>query len=217
MNWIFGPGRKRGKGTILSKTIDFIFDFASPNAYLVWKVLPGVVARSGAKVNVVPCLLGGMFKLTGNRAPMTAFGDVKGKLEYERLETERFIKKHALKNFRFNPHFPVNTLLLMRGLIAARRTGAGEVYREAIIKGMWEEGLKMDDAAIVSGVLDAAGLDAKAILELTQDAAVKAELAANTEGAVARGAFGIPTLFVGQAMFFGKERLGQIEEELIAR
>jgi 2-hydroxychromene-2-carboxylate isomerase len=199
----------------LSKSIDFIFDFASPNAYLVWKVLPDVATRTGANVNIIPCLLGGIFKLTGNRAPMTAFGEVKGKLEYERLETERFIKKHALKDFRFNPHFPVNTLLLMRGLIAARRMGAGDAYFEAVLRGMWEDGRKMDDAAVVSGVLEAAGMDARAILELTQDANVKAELAANTDAAVARGAFGIPTFFVGQAMFFGKERLGQLEEELV--
>jgi 2-hydroxychromene-2-carboxylate isomerase len=198
----------------MSKAIDFIFDFASPNAYLAWKVMPGVTARTGAVVNIVPCLLGGIFKLTGNRAPMTAFGEVKGKLEYERLETERFIKKHALKEFRFNPHFPVNTLLLMRGLIAARRLGAGDAYVEAVLAGMWEDGRKMDDAAVVSEVLLAAGLEAKVILELTQDAGVKAELAANTERAVARGAFGIPTFFVGEAMFFGKERLGQVEEEL---
>jgi 2-hydroxychromene-2-carboxylate isomerase len=198
----------------MSKTIDFIFDFSSPNAYLAWKVLPGIAARSNAQVNLIPCLLGGLFKLTKNQAPMTAFGNVKGKLEYERLETQRFIAKHGLRDFRFNPHFPVNTLLIMRGLLAARRANVGEVYFDAVLKAMWEEGQKMDDPAVVAAVLSAAGLDAKAILDSAQDPDVKAELAANTSAAAARGAFGIPTFFVGNEMFFGKERLGQVEEDL---
>jgi 2-hydroxychromene-2-carboxylate isomerase len=198
----------------MSKTIDFIFDFASPNAYLAWKVLPVIAARTHAQVNLIPCLLGGLFKLTGNQAPMTAFGNVKGKLDYERLETQRFIAKHGLRDFRFNPHFPVNTLLIMRGWLAARRANVGEAYFEAILNAMWEEGQKMDDPAVIGAVLRAAGLDAKALLDAAQDPGVKAELAANTDAAAARGAFGIPTFFVGDEMFFGKERLGQVEEEL---
>jgi 2-hydroxychromene-2-carboxylate isomerase len=197
----------------MSKTIDFIFDFGSPNAYLAWKVLPGIAARTNAQVNLIPCLLGGLFKLTGNQAPMTAFGNVKGKLEYERLETQRFIDKHGLRAFRFNPHFPVNTLLIMRGLLAARRVKVGDVYLETVLKAMWEEGQKMDDLAVVATV-KVAGLDAKALLDAAQDPEVKAELAANTSAAAERGAFGIPTFFVGNEMFFGKERLGQVEEEL---
>jgi 2-hydroxychromene-2-carboxylate isomerase len=198
----------------MSKTIDFIFDFGSPNAYLAWRVLPGIAARANAHVNLIPCLLGGLFKLTGNQAPMTAFGNVKGKLEYERLETQRFIAKYGLNDFRFNRHFPINTLLIMRGLLAARRANLSDVYLETVLKAMWEDGQKMDDPAVVAAVLSAAGLDAKTILEAAQDPDVKAELAANTSAAAARGAFGIPTFFVGDDMFFGKERLGQIEEEL---
>jgi 2-hydroxychromene-2-carboxylate isomerase len=198
----------------MSKTIDLIFDFGSPNAYLAWKVLPGIAARSNAQINLIPCLLGGLFKLTGNQAPMTAFGNVKGKLEYESLETRRFIDKHGLRAFRFNPHFPVNTLLIMRGLLAARRANVGDVYLETVLKAMWEDGQKMDDPVVVAAVLSTAGLDAKALLEATQDPDVKGELAANTNAAAARGAFGIPTFFVGDEMFFGKERLGQVEEEL---
>ena len=198
----------------MSKAIDFIFDFGSPNAYLAWKVLPGILARTDAQVNLIPCLLGGLFKLTGNQSPMTAFGNVKGKLEYERLETQRFIVKHGLRDFRFNPHFPVNTLLIMRGLLAARRRNAGNSYLETVFKAMWQDGQKMDDPAVVAAVLNGSGLDAKAILETAQDPEVKAELAANTSAAAARGAFGIPTFFVGNQMFFGKERLGQLEEEL---
>jgi 2-hydroxychromene-2-carboxylate isomerase len=198
----------------MSKNIDFIFDFGSPNAYLAWRVLPGVAERSKARINLIPCLLGGLFKLTGNQAPMTAFGNVKGKLEYERLETQRFIAKHDIRDFRFNPHFPVNTLLIMRGLLAARRAMVGDIYLETVLKAMWEKEQKMDDPAVVATVLGAAGLDAKSILDAAQDPEVKAELAANTSAAAARGAFGIPTFFVGDEMFFGKERLGQVEEEL---
>jgi 2-hydroxychromene-2-carboxylate isomerase len=199
----------------MSKTLDFIFDFGSPNAYLVWKALPGVVTRTGARVNVIPCLLGGLFKLTGNQSPMAAFGGVKGKLEYERLETQRFIDKHGITAFRFNPHFPVNTLLIMRGLLAARRVNMGDAFLEAVLKAMWEDGRKMDDPAVVAEVLGEAGLDATAILDATQDPGIKAELAANTNAAAARGAFGIPTFFVDDEMFFGKERLGQVEEQLL--
>ena len=198
----------------MTKTLDFIFDFGSPNAYLAWRVLPKVLQPTGAKLNLIPTLLGGLFKLTNNQPPMAAFGPVKGKLDYERRETERFIARHGLTAFRFNPHFPINTLLIMRGLVAARRMGVGEPYLEAVLKAMWEDGQKMDDPEVVARVLTAAGLDARAILEATQDPEVKAELIANTEAAVARGVFGIPTFFVGSEMFFGKDRLDQVAEEL---
>ncbi|MDD3837614.1 MAG: DsbA family protein, partial [Phenylobacterium sp.] len=114
--------------------------------------------------------------------------------------------------FRQNPHFPVNTLLIMRGLVAARRMGVGDRYLEAVSAAMWEQGLKMDDPAVVREALSAAGLDAEALLAATQDPEVKAELMANTEAAAARGAFGVPTFFVGEEMFFGKDRLDQVEE-----
>jgi 2-hydroxychromene-2-carboxylate isomerase len=192
--------------------IDFIFDFGSPNAYLAWKVLPAIAERTGATVNLIPCLLGGIFKATNNRSPGEAFGEVKGKLAYEGLETRRFVEKHGLTAYRPNPHFPVNTLLIMRGLIAARRAGIGEAYLAAVLAAMWEAGEKMDDPEVVRRVLDAAGLDGAALIAATQDPEVKAELAANTETAVARGVFGIPTFFVGEEMFFGKDRLGQVEE-----
>ena len=198
----------------MPKTIDFIFDFGSPNAYLAWKNLPAIAARAGAEINLIPCLLGGIFKLTGNQSPMTAFGEVKGKLAYTARETARFVARHGLTAYRSNPHFPVNTLLIMRGLIAARRMGVGEPYLAAVLKAMWEEGKKMDDPTIVAEVLTAANLDAPAILAATQEPAVKAELVTNTEAAVARGTFGIPTFYVGDEMFFGKDRLREVEEEL---
>jgi 2-hydroxychromene-2-carboxylate isomerase len=195
-------------------TIDFIFDFGSPNAYLAWRVLPGIAQRTGAKVNLIPALLGGIFKATGNRSPAEAYSDIKGKLAYEALETRRFVARHGLTAFRQNPHFPVNTLMIMRGLVAAQRMGVGDRYLETVLAAMWEQGEKMDDPSVVARVLSAAGLDAEALLAATQDPAVKAELIANTEAAVARGVFGIPTFFVGNEMFFGKDRLEQVEAEL---
>ena len=200
----------------MTKTLDFIFDFGSPNAYLAIKALPPVLERTGARLNVIPCLLGGIFKLTNNRAPLVAFADVKGKNAYDMLEIRRFVEKHALSRFRLNPHFPVNTLRLMRGFLAAEELGVKDTYLEAGLAAMWEQGLKMDDPVVFAGALESNGLDAKAILACAEEPRIKDRLAANTERAVARGAFGIPTFFVGEDMFFGKERLAQIEEMLAA-
>lgn len=198
----------------MSKTLDFVFDFASPNAYLVYKALPPVLARTNARLNLIPCLLGGLFKSTGNQAPMLAFGNVKGKLEYDQLEIQRFIAKHELQQFSFNPYFPVNTLMLMRGAIVAEGQGQLTNYVEVGLSAMWEQQLKMDDPEVFVKTMSDAGLDGQALLEGTADAEVKAALAANTAGAAERGAFGIPTFFVNDEMFFGKERLQQIEELL---
>lgn len=200
----------------MTRTLEFVFDFASPNAYLCWKVLPPMLERTGARLEVRPCLLGGIFKATGNQAPMLAFAGVANKLAYERLEMDRFIARHGLGAFRMNPHFPVNSLLLMRGLVAAQADGSADRYVEAGLKAMWEDGLKMDDPAVFTSALDAAGLDGAALLARTADPEVKARLADETARAVERGAFGVPTFFVGDEMFFGKERLGQVEEALVA-
>ncbi|QCK85050.1 2-hydroxychromene-2-carboxylate isomerase [Phreatobacter aquaticus] len=200
----------------MAKTVELIFDFGSPNAYLVAGLLPDIAARTGASIVYTPCLLGGIFKATNNLSPFQRFADVPAKLAYERLEMKRFIVRHTFTRFRLNPHFPVNTLVVMRGLIAAEKAGLGEPYRAAVLKAMWEDGEKMDDPDVVVRVLDAAGLDGQALVAATQDPAVKQALVANTEAAVARGVFGIPTFFVGSEMFFGKERLGQVEDMLAA-
>ncbi|HTU63138.1 MAG TPA: 2-hydroxychromene-2-carboxylate isomerase, partial [Polyangiales bacterium] len=141
---------------------------------------------------------------------------VKGKLEYETLETQRFVDKHGLHELKWNPYFPLNSLQLMRGLVAAQRSGVADKYIEVVSAAMWEQGEKLDDAAVIERVLRAGGLDAPALLAMTQTPEVKAQLLANTEAAVQRGVFGLPTFFVGTEMFFGKERLGQIEELLRA-
>ena len=198
----------------MAKTIDFIFDFASLNAYLAYRALPAVAVRTGATVNLIPVLLGGVFKATGNQAPFTAFGGIKGKLDYEMLEIRRFIAAHGLVEFQMNPHFPVNSLTAMRGLSACAPGGEFDAYVAAVAAGFWERGLQMGDPAVLASVLTDAGLDAERLLTLAQTDAVKARLADNTAAAVERGAFGSPTFYVGDEMFFGKERLGQIEAML---
>ncbi len=198
----------------MTKILEFIFDFGSPNAYLAWHGVQGVLARTGTSLNITPCLLGGIFKLTGNQAPWMAFANVKGKIDYERLEMMRFIKLHGLTKFKMNPHFPVSTLLLMRGAIAAKQNGDLDIYVKTGLKAMWEDEENMSDPEVFSNIMTAAGLDGNALLAATQDPAIKAKLAENTDAAVARGVFGIPTFFAGDEMFFGKDRLDQVEAAL---
>ena len=196
--------------------VDFIFDFASPNAYFCHKVLPQIAARTGARFNYVPTLLGGLFKLTGNQAPMIAFGGIPNKMAYEQLETVRFLNDHKLTDFKLNASFPINTLLIMRGLIAAENAGIKDTYIDVVLKGMWEDDQKMDDPAVVLSVLNAGGLDGEALLAATQDPDVKAKLIDNTQAAADRGAFGIPSFYVGEELFFGKDRLAQVEAAILA-
>jgi 2-hydroxychromene-2-carboxylate isomerase len=199
----------------MTPKVDFLFDFGSPNAYLAHKVIPGIEKRTGATFHYVPILLGGIFKLTGNQAPMLAFGNIKNKMPYEMKETERFIKKHNLTQYRFNPNFPVNTLALMRMAVAADRMGILPRYAEAAFHFMWEDPRKMDDPAVIHAALTEAGLDADSLAAAAQTPEMKQGLMANTEQAVERGAFGSPTFFVGNEMFFGKNTLGDVEEEIV--
>lgn len=200
---------------MVSKTLELIFDFGSPNAYLTLKALPELLDRTNADLVITPCLLGGIFKATGNKAPMVQYADAPAKLAYEHLEMQRFIERHGLTRFRLNPHFPVNTLTIMRGAIVAGEDGVLDDYVDAVNRAMWEDGLKMDDPAVIAAFLSANGFDGPALLARTQDPEIKAKLAANTDAAVARGVFGIPTFFVGDEMFFGKDRLDQVEEALL--
>jgi 2-hydroxychromene-2-carboxylate isomerase len=194
--------------------VEFHFDFGSPNAYLCHAVIPAIERRTGARFEYVPVLLGGVFKLTGNQPPMASLKGIRNKPEYQRLETQRFIARHGIERFRFNPHFPVNTLLVMRAAVGAEQDGALMPYVDAVFRAMWEEGRKMDEPAVARAALDEAGLDGAGLLARAQDQAVKDRLLANTEQSVARGTFGSPTFFVGQEMFFGKDRLREVEEEI---
>jgi 2-hydroxychromene-2-carboxylate isomerase len=214
MSLIFVPIARRGEAM---SAVQFHFDFGSPNAYLSHKVLPEIERRTGAKFDYVPILLGGIFKATNNRSPAEAFANIKNKFEYERLEIKRFVEKHGLSRFRMNPFFPVNTLTLMRGAVAMKMDGDFARYVDAVFHHMWEEPKKMDDPAVICAALDESGLDGGKILERTQDPRVKEQLVRNTEDSVARGAFGSPTFFVGDEMFFGKDRLRDVEDEIAAK
>ncbi len=196
----------------MPREIEFIFDFGGPNSWFVHRAIPGIEAKAKVRFRYVPVLLGGLFKATGNKPPMMTYGHVAAKVAYDRLEMERFMARHGTTGFKLNPHFPVNTLLAMRGAVAAERLGCGPAYREAIYTALWQDGLKLDDPQVWAQVLTAAGLNAAALGDLAQDDAVKAELASNTESAVTRGAFGVPTFFLGGEMWFGKDRLRDVVE-----
>ena len=197
--------------------VEFHFDFGSPNAYLSHVVIPRIEQRTGAKFVYVPILLGGVFKLTNNRSPVESYAGIRNKLPYERLETERFIKKHGIENYRFNPFFPVNTLALMRGAVAAQRLGVFERYVAEMFRHMWAEPKDMDDPAVIAAALQESGFDAPQLMALAQDQTVKDELAANTSHSVERGTFGAPTFFVDDEIYFGKDRLRDVEEAIVAR
>ena len=197
----------------MAKNLEFLFDFGGPNSYLAHKSLPEICARTGAELVYVPILLGGLFKLTNNQAPMMRYAETPAKRNYEMLEFDRFVKAHALP-FKMNPRFPINSLFLMRGAVAAQQLGCFALYVDTVMAAMWEDSKNMGEAEIVRQVLDSAGLDSAALLALADDPDVKAELMANTEAAAKRGAFGVPTFFVGEEMFWGKERLGQVEAAL---
>jgi 2-hydroxychromene-2-carboxylate isomerase len=196
--------------------VEFLFDFGSPNAFLSHRVISGIEKRTGATFEYTPVLLGGIFKATGNQSPMQAFGHIKNKLGYEQLETQRFIKRHHIDDFKFNPFFPVNTLNLMRMAVAAKEEGILPRYMDAVFHHMWIAPKKMDDPETVRAALAESGLD-PVLYERGQAAEIKARLAANTETAVARGAFGIPTFFVREEIFFGKDRLRDVEEAIVSQ
>ena len=195
--------------------VEFHFDFGSPNAYLSHLVIPAIERRTGARFAYVPVLLGGVFKLTNNRSPAESMAGILNKPEYQRLETARFVQRHGITRFAVNPFFPVNTLVLMCGATAARRLGVFERYVDEIYRHMWAEPKKMDDPEVLRAALAESKLDAETLLALVQTEEVKEELRANTERSVERGTFGSPTFFVGGEIFFGKDRLREVEEAIV--
>ena len=195
--------------------VEFHFDFGSPNAYLAHLVVPEIEQRTGTKFQYVPILLGGVFKMTNNSSPAEKMASIKNRLPYEQLEMRRFIRRYGIKTFTWNPFFPVNTLLVMRGAIAAQLAGVFERFVDEVFRSMWAQLKDMDDPAVVRAVLREAGFDADALLARTQEPEVKDRLLKNTEASVARGTFGSPTFFVGNEMFFGKDRLPDVEEEIV--
>jgi 2-hydroxychromene-2-carboxylate isomerase len=194
--------------------VEFHFDFGSPNAYLAHVVVPEVERRTGVKFEYVPILLGGVFKLTNNRSPAEKLAGIKNRLEYEQIEMRRFIRRHGITQFTWNPFFPVNTLLTMRGAVAAQMDGVFDRYVDAVFKAMWAQPKKMDDPEVAAAALQQAGLDGGRLMARTQEPEVKERLLKNTEASVARGTFGSPTFFVGEEIFFGKDRLRDVEDEI---
>jgi 2-hydroxychromene-2-carboxylate isomerase len=197
--------------------VEFHFDFGSSNSYCAHRVIPEIEARTGATFTYVPVLLGGVFKLTNNRSPMEQFAEVKNKMEYQRKEMARFMAKHHLTRFVMNPYFPVNTVQIMRGALVAEEEGQLARYVEAVFFHMWEAPKKMDEPQVIEVALDESGLDGAHILGRMAEQPIKDKLLRNTEASVARGNFGSPTFFVGDEMFFGKDRLRDVEEEIAAQ
>lgn len=194
--------------------VEFHFDFGSPNAFLAHRVIPALEQRTGVPFRYVPVLLGGVFKATGNVSPAESLRGIRNKAEYQALETRRFIARHDIRDFTHNPHFPVNTLKIMRGAICAAELGCFKRYVEEVFRHMWAEPKQMDDPAVIRAALEASNLPAAELMTGMDDPAVKQRLIDNTEDSVARGNFGSPTFFVGGEMFFGKDRLDAVEEEI---
>ncbi|WP_027443052.1 2-hydroxychromene-2-carboxylate isomerase [Erythrobacter cryptus] len=203
----------------MAARVELVFDIVSPNAYLVWWPLRELLDRYEAGLDVIPVFLAGMHRLTGNAPPMVRDAAIKGKNEYALLEMQRFIARHGLARYRMHPQFPFNSITLQRMLYAADEDGRGVTFAECLLRAVWEENIDIAAPEAIGAAVAAAGFDAADLLSRAQSEAVKQGLAANTDRVVARGAFGIPTMWVRRAgkpdeMFFGKERLGQIEELL---
>ena len=197
--------------------VEFHFDFGSPNAYLAELALPAIEKRTGVKFDYVPVLLGGVYKATNNMSPAESLRGIKNKPEYQALETRRFIRRHDIATFNANPFFPVNTLMLMRGAVAARFENMFDAYFRAAYHHMWVEPKKMDDVAVFRAAFMASGIDIDRLIARAQLDDVKKKLIEDTTDAVNRGAFGSPTFFVGREMFFGEDQLRDVEEEIMAQ
>ena len=192
--------------------VDFIFDIASPNAYFCHQLIPGFEERTGVKFNYVPCLLGGIMKLSCNQLPFVAFADIKNKNNYQFIEIERFIKQHKLDKYKFNSNFPQNTVNVQRGALAAQELGIFDQYIEVMLCAMWEEGKNLSDLDVLQETLINNKLDAEAIIKIVTSQECKDKLIKNTSEAVDKGAFGVPTFFIDEQIFFGKDHLYQLEE-----
>ncbi len=194
--------------------VEFLFDFGSPNAYLSHLVIPAIEARTGVKFNYVPVLLGGVFKATNNVSPMQSMQGIRNKPQFTQLETQRFLTKHGITDYVRNPYFPVNTLAIMRGAVFAQSQAYFNRYVDAVYRHMWARPRKMDDPAEIAAALTESGLPSEAIIAGAALPAVKQQLIANVDDAVARGVFGSPSFFVGSELYFGKDQLRDVEEEI---
>ena len=195
----------------MSKSVEFYFDFGSPTSYLAYTQLPAICAEAGAELVYRPVLLGGVFQATGNASPIA----IPAKGRYTLIDISRFARRYGVP-LKMNPHFPINTLLLMRAAtgVQLRQPERFEALLACVFKGMWVDALNLGDAAVLGPLLAEAGFDPQALLALAADQEVKDALKANTEAAIKRGMFGAPTMFVGEEMFFGQDRLDFVREAL---
>lgn len=206
-----GENNKHKREASMSKTVEFFFDFGSPTTYLAWTQLPTLCAETGAALVYKPMLLGGVFQATGNASPVSI--PAKGKFMLKDLE--RFARRYQVP-MRFNPHFPINTLTLMRGAVAVQRHQPErfEAFLKLVFEAMWVEARNLGDPAQLGEVLAAGGFDPQQLLAWTAEQETKDGLKANTDEALRRGAFGAPTMFVGGELFFGQDRLDFVREAL---
>ncbi len=196
----------------MAKTVEFLFDFGSPTTYLAWTQLPRICADAGATLVYRPILLGGVFQATGNSSPAT----IPAKAAYMGADLARFAKRYGVP-FGFNPHFPINTMTLMRiatGLLLRKRPEDFDRFMTAVFPAMWVHAANLGDASVLATVLAEDGLDAGELTALASEQDVKAALKTATEEAVERGVFGAPTIFVDREMFFGQDRLDFVREAL---
>jgi 2-hydroxychromene-2-carboxylate isomerase len=197
--------------------VDFIYDVATPNGYLAHKVIPEFEDRTHVKFNYIPCLAGGIFKLTNNTPPLIANADVKNKSDYFFIEMNRFIQKHKINQFKNNSYFPQNSLLIQRGAIAAQQLNIFKEYVDCTMSGMWEKDLNIQDKDVLKQALEEDGIDYIAIFNIIETKECKDQLIANTSWAVEKGAFGIPTFFIDDQIFFGKDHMYQLEEYISSK
>ena len=195
----------------MSKTVEFYFDLGSPATYLAYTQLPKICAQTDTRLVYIPLLLGGVFKATGNASPATI--PAKGRYMFQDLD--RYAKRYGVP-LKFNPHFPINTLMLMRAVtgMQLRHPERFAAFIDCLFKAIWVEGRSLDEPATVAAVLSENGFDPQEVLALTTDEEVKALLKDNTEKAVARGVFGAPSMFVDNQLYFGQDRLDFVLEAL---
>lgn len=198
----------------MTPKVEFHFDFGSPNAYLSHLVIPAIEKRTGVEFEYFPILLGGVFRETNNVSPAVSLKGIRNKPEYQAIETKRFLARYGVPMYEANPHFPVNTLMLMRGALVAQREGFFERYIDEMYRHMWAEPKKMDDPEVVQAAIAESELPGDVLLAGIQDPEIKKQLIDNTAASVERGVFGSPSFFVGDELFFGKDKLVEVKEEI---